>query len=481
MKVFFKFRLLAAFAAVLFFAGTEAKAQLNGYFQLGVVPSADSILVSNSLTYTITVTNLVTIDLSAADTVVSNTLPASVQFVSATPNLFGTVTNYGNVTVFHIGGWSYGGVAQMTMTVEPTAAGLITNMVFVAVPSIYNVTNTATTNVVTQVTNLPPVEADLGVAITVPTTAIIANDWMTYSVSVTNAGPSDAPGVMFTNTLPPGVSLLGVLPRLPIYTAIGSNLIFNLGTVSSGTSTSFQFSIQPTNAGVLNCAASVGAPGVLDPNPANNTANNSIAVGNYLAGNLLAVTNSAQIVNQQNGLIEQSILLSNLGTNSVTAVRVVVTGLSNRLFNAVGTNSGSPFVVYTAPSAVPLATNSSVTLLLQYSPRLGFAFANSQLQAFAVPVPNLAPPAVSSASAGLNITHILELPNGNIIFEFPATLGRTYTMVYSDNPSFSNAMIAPPSIVAPANQVQWIDYGPPTTVSAPPAAGARFYRVIQNP
>jgi hypothetical protein len=180
-------------------------------------------------------------------------------------------------------------------------------------------------------------------------------------------------------------------------------------------------------------------------------------------------------------LIEQSILLSNLGSNSVTAARVVVTGLSNRLFNAVGTNSGSQFVVYTAPLAVPLATNSSVTLLLQYSPRISFAFANSQLQAFVVPVPNLAPPAVSSASKSLNITHLVVMPNGNMILEFPSTLGRTYTMVYSDNASFSNAMIAPPSIVAPANQVQWIDYGPPTTVSVPSAAGARFYRVIQNP
>ena len=315
----------------------------------------------------------------------------------------------------------------------------------------------------------------------VPTTAVITNDLMIYGVNVTNSGPDAAPGVMLTNTLPPGVILKGVLPTKPSYTVVSSNLIFNLGTLNSGAFTNFQLTIQPTNVGTLNFSASVGAPGITDPNPANNTANNSIAVYNYLSGNLLAVTNSAQIVNQQNGLIEQSILLSNLGTNSVTAARVVVTGLSNRLFNAVGTNSGSPFVVYTAPSAVPLATNSSVTLLLQYSPRLNFAFANSQLQAFAVPVPNLAPPPVSSASAGLNITHILELPNGNIIFEFPATLGRTYTMVYSDNPSFSNAMIAPPSIVAPANQVQWIDYGPPTTVSAPPAAGARFYRVIQSP
>jgi hypothetical protein len=304
---------------------------------------------------------------------------------------------------------------------------------------------------------------------------------MTYGVSVTNAGPDAALGVMLTNTLPPGVILLGVLPKLPVYTVVSSNLIFNLGTLNSGASTNFQFSIQPTNAGVLNCSASVGAPGVLDPNLTNNTAANSIAVYNYLSGDLLAVTNSAQIPNQQNGLIEQSILLSNLGSNSVTAARVVVTGLSKRLFNAVGTNSGSPFVVYTAPLAVPLATNSSVTLLLQYSPRISFAFANSQLQAFVVPVPNLAPPAVSSASKSLNITHLVVMPNGNMILEFPSTLGRTYTMVYSDNASFSNAMIAPPSIVAPANQVQWIDYGPPTTVSVPSAAGARFYRVIQNP
>jgi len=51
------------------------------------------------------------------------------------------------------------------------------------------------------------------------------------------------------------------------------------------------------------------------------------------------------------------------------------------------------------------------------------------LQAFAVPVPNLTPPAVSSAGASLNITHMVELPNGNMIIEFSSTLGRTYTVV----------------------------------------------------
>jgi len=41
-------------------------------------------------------------------------------------------------------------------------------------------------------------------------------------------------------------------------------------------------------------------------------------------------------------------------------------------------------------------------------------------------------------------------------------------------------MIAVPSIVAPANYVQWIDYGPPATISKP-GSGSRFYKVFLNP
>jgi uncharacterized repeat protein (TIGR01451 family) len=470
MKFSFKFRLFAAFAVALMLAGARVEAQVNGSFDLGVVPSADSILVSNSLTYTITVTNLITVDLTAVDTLVSNTLPASVQFVSATPNLGGAVTNFGNVTVFHIGGFGYGGVAQMSLTVEPTAVGLITNMVFVSVASTF-VTNTASTNVVTQVTNLV-IQADLGVGITVPTTAVITNDLMTYGVSVTNLGPDDAPDVFLTNTLPSGVILKGN------YTVVSNNLIFNLGTLTSGGFTNLQFTIQPTNVGTLNFSASVGAPGIVDPNLTNNTASNSIVVTNYLSGDLVAVTNSAQIYNSQNGALEQSITVSNIGTNAVPAVRVVVIGLTNQqLYNTVGTNSGNPFVVY----AKTLETNQSVNLLLQFFATNYFLLSNSQLQAFAVPVPNLAPPVVSSSSTNLVISRIVPVSNGKILIEFPSTPGRTYTVVYSDNVLFSNAMIAPPSVVAGANRKQWVDYGPPTTTGLPANVPVRFYRVIQNP
>src|SRR5208282_4652333 len=101
---------------------------------------------------------------------------------------------------------------------------------------------------------------------------------------------------------------------------------------------------------------------------------------------------------------------------------------------------------------------------------------------FALPsVPDWTPPAATLTSTNLNFNRIVRLSNGSMLVEWFAIPNRTYTVVYSDNVLFSNAMIAPPSIAAPANEVQWIDYGPPTTVSAPTNASARFYRVFQNP
>jgi uncharacterized repeat protein (TIGR01451 family) len=369
------------------------------------------------------------------------------------------VTN--NTVLFDLGPFYATLPVQLIVTVEPTAIGFMTNMVTVA--SAYT-TNTASTNVVVQVTNLV-ILADLGVTMTGPAQAVITNDWMTYGVTVTNAGPSAASGVMLTNTLPPGV--------IPIFPANPAGS-YNLGTLISGGSTNLQFTVEPTNAGVLPFSASVGSSGVQDTNTANNFASTNITVTNYLSGTLVAMTTSAQSTNFVNGLLEQTIMVSNAGLSSVPAARIVVIGLTNRLFNAVGTNNGNPFVYY----STNLAAGQSVNLLLQYFPRKSFPFTNSQLSAFAVPLPNWTPP---SGTMGTNvISRIVELTNGNMLIEWPSTLGRTYTVVYSDNVSFSNAMIAPPAIVAPANDMEWIDYGPPTTVSVPTNV-ARFYRVFQNP
>jgi uncharacterized repeat protein (TIGR01451 family) len=459
VKGFSYFLTLGLLATAMMLAGLRAGAQ---GFGLSVTPSASSILVSNSLTYTITITNLTGVD---AETLVTNLLPVSAEIQNATPT--GSYSVNSNVVWFQLNNFLNTEYVQLTVAVEPTVAGFITNTITVASP---NTTNTAATNVVVQVTNLV-VLADLGVTMTGPGQDVITNDWMTYDVTVTNAGPSSASSVMLTNTLP-----AGVISIFPTNQAGSSNLVYNLGTLISGGSTNLEFTVQPTNAPVMPFSASVGAAGIQDPDTTNNFASTNIIVTNYLSGMLVAVTNSPQSIDFANGSLKQSIMLSNAGLSSVSAARIVVTGLTNQLFNAVGTNNGNPFVYY----STNLAAGQSAGLLLEYFPRGLFPFTNSQLQAFAVPVPNWTPPPVTATSTNINISGIVELPNGNMLIEFPSTLDRTYTVVYSDNIQFSNAMIAPPSIVAPANIVQWTDYGPPTTVSVP-TNSARFYRVYQNP
>jgi uncharacterized repeat protein (TIGR01451 family) len=467
MKDFLNLRMLALVVAGLMAACARVGAQ---GFGLSVTASANSILVNSPLTYTINVTNLTTLPLTDAQ--VTNLLPASVQFVSANPGP-GSYTTNGSVVVFDLGAFTINGIAQLTLTVQPTATGFITNMVTVA--SI-TVTNTAFTNVVVQVTNAVT-QADLGVAITGPAQPVITNDWMTYGVTVTNAGPNAAPNVMLTNTLPPGVGFKSVSPASPAPSIVGSNIVFNLGTLASGAFTNFLLTVQPTNAGVLTFSSFVSSASVPDPNPANNSASTNITVTNYLSGQLIVFTNSAQIYNMQNNLVEQSITVTNAGTNSVDAVRVVVAGLTNRLFNAVGTNNGNPFVVCSAA----LNTNQSVKLLLQCVANNYFPFTNSQLQAFAVTPPNLAAPLAVAVSTNLDIISIVRLSSGRMLIWFPSISNRTYTVVYSSDLSATNWLMAQPSVVAPATFTEWIDYGPPATVSTPVSTSNRFYRVFLNP
>jgi len=474
MKIFSSLRMFALLALGLMIAVSRLEAQGVGLL-LGA--SANSIGVSNTLTYTVIVTNLT----GASQTfTVTNTLTGtSLQFSTPPTATQGTNVISGSNVVFALGAIATNGTALMNVPVVPTSTGFITNTVLVATNGVFAVGE----YIFVQVTNTA-LGADVAVAIAGPASAVFTNDWMVYGVNVTNLGPGTVSGVFLTNTLPTGVGYIGVSPSSPAPSRVGSNVIFNLGTLTNGAFRNFLLTVQPTNAGVLPFVSVVSTNNsAFDPNPANNLASNNITVLSYFPGQLTAVTNSAQVYNSQNGLVEQFILVSNVGTNPVAAVRVVVTGLTNQLFNAVGTNNGSPFVVY----AATLDTNQIVNLLLQFFAMNYFQLSNSQLHAFAVSVPDLTPPAAAAVSTNVNITRIIKLTNGSpliigsMLIEFPSLTNRTYTVVYNNDLSSTNWLIAPPSIIAPANQTQWIDYGPPTTVSAPPNSSNRFYRVFLNP
>ena len=237
-------------AAVLMAIGTRAEAQVTNGIVYYMSATPNPVVSNTDLTYTINLTNLTT---PMPYVVVTNTLDVRSTFVSATNTFPGvSMTNYGNVVIFILGPFDIGQIAHITVIVQPTGLGLITNMVSLADANRLN----SATNIflVTQVitnTPPPPTQADLAVGVTGPPSAVFTNDLMTYGVNVTNLGPSTAPNVMLTNTLPPNVKYISISPSNHSYTVSiqNSNVIFSLGTLTNGAFRNFQITVVPTNAG----------------------------------------------------------------------------------------------------------------------------------------------------------------------------------------------------------------------------------------
>jgi uncharacterized repeat protein (TIGR01451 family) len=96
----------------------------NADISLTKADSPDPVMVENNLTYTLTVIN------NGPDTAtgvtISDTLPTSVTFVSATSSQ-GTYSRSGNIVTCNIGGLSNGDSATVTIIVTPTTTGTINN------------------------------------------------------------------------------------------------------------------------------------------------------------------------------------------------------------------------------------------------------------------------------------------------------------------------------------------------------------------
>ena len=107
--------------------GLQAIAQTD--MSISKVDSADPIFVSQNTTYTIVVKNYNT-PINATGVVVTDNLPASFQFVSATTSQGSLITppvgSTGIVTA-NVGTLTVNGTATITITVKSTAAGAITN------------------------------------------------------------------------------------------------------------------------------------------------------------------------------------------------------------------------------------------------------------------------------------------------------------------------------------------------------------------
>jgi uncharacterized repeat protein (TIGR01451 family) len=164
--------------------------------------SPDPVVAGTNLTYTVTVSNAGPSD--AQNVVVTDALPAGVILVSTS----GCAEDPGGVPTCSLGAIAAGGSDsyRITVTVEATVPGgtTLTNDASVSSDTVDPVPG----NNFTSEDTLVVTDADLSITKMDSLDPVVAGTNLTYTVSVTNNGPSDAQGVVVTETLPPEVTLV---------------------------------------------------------------------------------------------------------------------------------------------------------------------------------------------------------------------------------------------------------------------------------
>lgn len=302
--------------------------------------AADPVALGSDVTYTLTVTNHG--PAAASSVVATDTLPAGVTLVSATPSQGAACTGTTTVSC-DLGGLATGASATITVVVTPAGPGVIINTASVtaAEPDPNTGNNTATEP--TTIGN--PTDADLVVTKADAVDPVTTGSVVTYRLTVENRGPAVASAVTLDDTVPAGTLFEGVAApggwtcTVPAVGATGA-IACDVPTLAVGATASFEVSVRldpATPAGTtLTNTATVGST-TPDPNPSNNTATEPTLVVDPGSADLAIVKTDAPDAQAAGRSVSYTLTVTNHGPSAATSVTI-----SDPLPAGTALLSGSP-------------------------------------------------------------------------------------------------------------------------------------------
>jgi len=274
--------------------------------------SQNPILAGDTLIYTITVTN--NGYSNAQNVVATDILPGGLTFVSATPSV-GTW----NTPDWNIGTLNNNNIATLSMVT------IVNSNVLYGTTIINTAAVTSTTpdpvlsnNNATEFTNIIT-NSDLSITKTANNDTIIAGDNVTYTITVTNNGISDAQNVIVSDILPTDLTLVSALPS----TGIWNNPQWTIGTLAASGHATITIvatvnSNTPNNSSVSNTVnVSSTTP---DPDLSNNTSTYIIHV--IQRADLYLTKSSNHSVFYPGDTVTYTINVKNLGLSDAQNVNV---------------------------------------------------------------------------------------------------------------------------------------------------------------
>lgn len=347
-------------------------------FDLRVVKSdsADPATPGGTLTYTIDVFNDGPSD--ATNITLTDTLPAGVTFASGTTGL----TANGQVVTATIASLASGATSQFTIIVniDPAASGTISNQASVSTTAGTELDVTNNSDIETTV--LTP-SIDLSITKTDSATTVRNGETLTYTIVVTNAGPSTATGVTLSDVLPSGVTVTSTNSTVGTVTNTGNNVSGTIGTLASGASATITIlaTVNTGATGTILNTATVSATQT-ETNTGNNTASDSTTidpVDGTLAGTVYFDRNSnGQQDTGEDGI--EGVLITLTGTDSRgAAVNRTQTTDANGAYSFTALAAGTYQLAETQPAgfddgdeepnpSLPTTVQNDVFASINFSP-----------------------------------------------------------------------------------------------------------------
>ena len=122
-------------------------------------------------------------------------------------------------------------------------------------------------------------EADLSVQLTDAPDPVKSGSTLTYTIVVTNAGPSAADGVTVVDNLPASATFKSVTSSLGSCARAGATVRCTVGSLGSGDVATVTIVVKPGSKGTLTNNASVSSTAPPDNQPTNNSAATTTVVG----------------------------------------------------------------------------------------------------------------------------------------------------------------------------------------------------------
>ena len=362
------------------------------------VATPEPVLAGTNLTYVLTARNNAGTS-TATGVTVTDTLPSSVTFVSASASS-GSCSPSGQTVTCNIGSLSTGSQGTVTIVVTPNTPGSIvaSGTVTSALADPDNTNNSANAT-----STVNPAQVDVQVTKYGTPNPVAYGSNVTYTVTVHNSGPSIATGVVATDTPMTQFTLVSTTPSQGTCSGTAP-VTCNLGTIANNASATMTMVMTASTMGTFDNQVSVTS-NETDTNTANNSTDEQTT---SRQGADLSITKSASASSiPKNGTENYTIVVSNAGPVAEATTTVTDTLPAGLTFVSSSATQGSCSGTTTVTCNLgALAPSASATVTITVSPTSTGTIVNTVSATGSEPDPNSAN---NTASASITVTPVADL------------------------------------------------------------------------